>query len=142
MNSAICVDSSFVIKLLIDEEGSKRAASSWDSWLRVGVEIVAPTLLAYEVTSVLRTALHRRRVSEAFANEALREFFGLSIAFHESVAMHQNAFLKATSFGLGAAYDAHYLALAAEIDCEFWTADARLFNATAGRFPLIRLLSA
>jgi hypothetical protein len=35
-------------------------------------------------------------------------------------------------FSLPATYDAHYLALAERENCEFWTADTRLFNAIKG----------
>ena len=43
--------------------------------------------------------------------------------------LHQRAWELARYFGLPAAYDAHYLALAEMADCAFWTADKRLFDA-------------
>lgn len=39
-------------------------------------------------------------------------------------------------------FDAHYLALAEELDCEFWTADARFYRAATPTADRIRLLSA
>lgn len=54
--------------------------------------------------------------------------------------MHDRALSLATRFTLPATYDAHYLALAEELGCEFWTADKRLAGATDGAFPLLRLI--
>ena len=45
-----------------------------------------------------------------------------------------------TRFNHPAAYDAHYLALAEMMDCEFWTADERLFNAVRDELSWVRWL--
>ena len=37
----------------------------------------------------------------------------------------------ASRLNQGAAYDAHYLALAEEFGCELWTADGRFFRAVS-----------
>jgi predicted nucleic acid-binding protein len=55
---------------------------------------------------------------------------------------HRDALRLARRLGLRSTYDAHYLALADDLDCEFWTADERLYNAVRERFPLIRWLGA
>ena len=44
-------------------------------------------------------------------------------------------------FGLHAAYDAHYLALAEHEKCEYWTADSRLCNAVKAKLPWVHQLS-
>ena len=46
----------------------------------------------------------------------------------------------ATRFNRPAAYDAHYLALAEMMNCEFWTADRRLFNVVKDELPWVRWL--
>jgi predicted nucleic acid-binding protein len=46
----------------------------------------------------------------------------------------------ATRFNRPAAYDAHYLALAEMMNCEFWTADERLFNAVRDKLSWVRWL--
>ncbi|HAG99010.1 MAG TPA: PIN domain nuclease, partial [Ktedonobacter sp.] len=43
-------------------------------------------------------------------------------------------------FHLPATYDAHYLALAQREQCEFWTADARLWNTVKNELNWVRLL--
>lgn len=54
--------------------------------------------------------------------------------------MHDRALILASRSDLPATYDAHYLALAEELDCEFWTADKRLARATNGAFPWLHLV--
>ena len=46
----------------------------------------------------------------------------------------------ATRFNRPAAYDAHYLALAEMMNCEFWTADRRLFNVVRDELPWVHRL--
>jgi predicted nucleic acid-binding protein len=44
-------------------------------------------------------------------------------------------------FGLPAAYDAHYLALAEREQCELWTADVRFLRAINGKLPWVHSLA-
>jgi predicted nucleic acid-binding protein len=53
---------------------------------------------------------------------------------------HRRSLALAAELDIASAYDAHYLALAEELDCELWTADSRLYNAVRDRFPRIRML--
>lgn len=124
----ICLDSSFVIKLLIDEEDSDKASDLWLGW--AGVEaIVAPLLISYEVTSVMRTALYRGRIAEVSALSGLDLFFTLPIRFHHSHLIHEEAFRLSSMLGAGAAYDSHYLAVSTLLDCALWTADRGMYAA-------------
>lgn len=65
---------------------------------------------------------------------------GLPISLFADEHHHANALMISDRFDLPATYDAHYLALAENLDCEFWTADKRLARATNNAFPLLRLL--
>lgn len=46
----------------------------------------------------------------------------------------------AHQFNLPATYDPHYLALAEREGCEYWTADARLWNTVKGKLAWVRWL--
>ena len=51
--SSVVVDSSIVIKWIIEESDSDIAASLLARWFVEGTVILAPILLAYEITNVL-----------------------------------------------------------------------------------------
>lgn len=54
--------------------------------------------------------------------------------------LHQRAFEIALRFGQPQAYDAHYLALAEMLSCEFWTSDDRLYNTVRSQLPWVKWL--
>jgi predicted nucleic acid-binding protein len=55
MNSLVCVDASLVLKLVLGEDDSPQVLTLWRRWIDESITVIAPPLLAYEVTSVLRT---------------------------------------------------------------------------------------
>jgi len=54
--------------------------------------------------------------------------------------LHWRVIELAERLSLPAAYDAHYLALAAQLRGEFWTADAKLARAVRAELPWVRLV--
>lgn len=72
--------------------------------------------------------------------EALDTALTLPIHLRATDDMHSDALRLAERYGLRAAYDAHYLALAERLGAEFWTADRRLAQQVAGELPWVRLL--
>ena len=65
----------------------------------------------------------------------------LAFKFSEYSSLSMRAIELAEQYGLPATYDAHSLALAERNQCEYWTADTRLWNAIAGKLKWVRLLS-
>lgn len=115
----ICVDASVAAKWILEEEDWAREAEALlGATLRAGEPIVAPPLLPFEITNILR---RRQRATTPVSLERvlllLEEFLRLPIALHNSPGMHRRALLLADAYGLPAAYDAHYLALAEQFDC-------------------------
>lgn len=53
----------------------------------------------------------------------------LPIQFYIDEILLRRAFEIAVQFNRPTAYDSQYLAVAERLECEFWTADERLFNA-------------
>ncbi|MGB9775921.1 MAG: type II toxin-antitoxin system VapC family toxin [Anaerolineae bacterium] len=51
--SPVCLDASFLLRLLLDEEMASQADVLWEAWHRAGRPLVAPTLLYYEVANTL-----------------------------------------------------------------------------------------
>ena len=71
---------------------------------------------------------------------ALEEAMSLDIRYLDPPDLPLRAFELAARLRRPAAYDAHYLALAEHLECPFWTADERLYNAVRNDFPSIRWL--
>jgi predicted nucleic acid-binding protein len=127
-NSWVCVDANVVIKLVVEEVYSSEVRSLWHGWVQTGMDIAAPALLRYEVTSVLRKQVTRGLRTNAESLQALKQALAFEINYLEPPNFHQRAYDLAERFNRPATYDTHYLALAEYLDCEFWTADERLVN--------------
>ncbi len=50
----VAVDASFLLKLFLPEDRSDQAEELWKAWVENHAEIVAPTLIVFEVSSVIR----------------------------------------------------------------------------------------
>ncbi len=134
----ICPDASFVMRLLLATDEDHPAVQRWREWEKQGLVPTAPALLGYEVTN----ALHRyERMGELLPDEvddALALSHDLAIRLVEDPNLHQRALRIARELALPAAYDAHYIALAERLGCEFWTFDARLVRAASAKLPWVR----
>lgn len=140
MNSWVCVDSSIVLKLVLNEPDSCKAEALWLNWLKTGQIPVAPPLFPFEVTAVLRKHVARGSITEENGRVALDKALAFRVRLSTFDALHKRAWDIAIQLNRPTAYDAHYLALASEIGCEFWTADARLFNSAKASLPWVRWL--
>ncbi|MGI8477692.1 MAG: type II toxin-antitoxin system VapC family toxin [Thermomicrobiales bacterium] len=136
--SSICVDASLVIRILT-RAASPTMAERWRVWRSEGRELIAPTLLGYEVTN----AMHRVRASggadEAQVEAAMQGLSAIPIRYHAAESLHRDALILARDFHLGACHDAHYLALASREGAEFWTYDKCLHNSVRHRLTWVRL---
>lgn len=91
--------------------------------------MVAPLLMRYEVTNAIHRIGVAAGLTESESVFVLESAFRLPITFHAEKHTHMRAFEISRRFKLPAAYDAHYLALAEALGCDFYTADARLYRA-------------
>ena len=91
---------------------------------------VAPALWAHETTSAISKTVHFGQITEAEGRQALEQLATLGVQlFTPNLEQNQAAFDLTMRLKRAAAYDSYYLALAQSLDCDFWTADSRLFNA-------------
>lgn len=141
--SCIIVDTSVAIKWAVKEDDSHIALALLSDWTNKGLIILAPGLLSYETTNVLHQHIRKGRLSLVEAQEALREiiFDLITFEFANTPDLCTRAIQLAQQFGLPAAYDAQYLALAESKACEFWTADMRMWNSIKGKLPWVRWLA-
>jgi len=140
MTSWICVDSSILLKLVLNEPDSPLAERLWQNWLANNVQPVAPFLFAFEITAVIRKVVYRGLLDPQLGQEALKKALAFNVSLQTFPEIHQNAWELATQFNRPTAYDAHYLALAKNLGCEFWTADQRLFNAVQQQLSWVHWL--
>lgn len=134
----ICVDASLVLAYLLPEELSGRADDLLSRWQAEDELLVGPALLPFEVTSGIRRAVYTSRITPREGDDAFEIFMNLPIHVQHPADLLRRSWEIGKRLRPARLYDASYLALAELAQCEVWTIDERLFNFTAGRFPLLR----
>jgi predicted nucleic acid-binding protein len=115
----LVMDASAVLVMLLDPAGNGQEIyeAVRDS------ELLAPTVLPYEVFNVLRRRWSAGMLSEGDAQRALDAFEELEIDLWQWLTLRDRVWgLK----GSITTYDAAYIALAQLLDCPLVTADAKL----------------
>ena len=138
MNSPVCIDANIAIKLVVEEEGSENARALWEEWGKSRAELIAPTLWSYEITAAIRRKIYRGLLTPEEGEEALEAALGLPVMLLKP--SHRRALILAEELNRPTAYDAHYLALAEALECEFWTVDEHLYNSVKETLPWVKLL--
>lgn len=124
----VCVDASVVVKWLVDEDDSDVALYVLERWCEVGTVLVAPSLLEFEVYSVLRRLSFQRRVSPERAREGVDYFHALGIEIRTHSLLLKRAWEPPVRFQRPTIYDMTYVALAEIEGCRLYTSDNRLLN--------------
>lgn len=142
MSGSVVIDASVAIKWLVSEVHSEKAYALARSWAQAGTQPVAPYLMPVEVANALHRRVVGKEVSVAAAVRLLDVLLASGIELREPRSIHSMALELADRLRQGAAYDAHYLALAETLDCEFWTADERFYRAATAFSPRVKWLGA
>lgn len=135
------VDAGLAAKWVVNEEGTLVAVSLLERWASEKTVLAAPCLLPVEVTNALYKRVRREELKLGEAVALLNQLLDLGIALEDSGLLHQAVLELAARFELPATYDAYYLALAGSIECEFWTADERLFNTVKNHLGWVKYLN-
>lgn len=122
----VCVDANIVVRLLLFAEDEIQTL--WKNWETAGTHLVAPSLLHYEVVNSLYQYQKYGKISPASLERSLQAALVLPVELYDDDHIHRRAMQLAAQYGLPAAYDAHYLALAEWLEIDLWTADMRLVN--------------
>lgn len=99
-------------------------------WQTSEESMLAPVLVVYELTTIMRKAVVSGWLRDEVAADRLSEILqaGPRLISPDD-HLNREALLWAKRIGQSKAYDAHYLALAAHENAALWTADRRLANA-------------
>ncbi len=138
MSSLACVDASLIIRTLVPGPFTDRALALMGVWRRDEVSLVAPALLAFEVTSVLRRCVYLRKMSPTHGERAFDAFRKINIRLSHRQGIFPLAWELAQRFDRPRAYDTAYLAYARLNDCEFWTADEKLYHAVRDELDWVK----
>lgn len=137
MKSSVCVDASLIVRALVPGPYTAEALALLSRWQRERVMLIAPALLAFEVTATLRRSVYLNHLSASDGDEAFTEFLQLDIRLSHRRAIFPLAWRLAQELDRPRAYDTAYLALARLRGCDFWTADERLYNAARRRLAWV-----
>jgi predicted nucleic acid-binding protein len=142
MTMPVCVDASFLLKLVLDEAQSDEARSLWHMWLETGLDVLAPSHLLYEATSVLRNHVYRGLISAEAGDAAYRALVAQEIQLIEPDIICDRAWEFASHFARPTACDSFYLAVGELAGCDLWTADRRLYGSVHAELGWVRLIGA
>lgn len=134
------IDASFLLKMFLPEEESDKVEKQWKRWIEDSVEVVAPTLIIFELSSVLRNKVYRGILEENDAREIINQMrhLNLMVIYTEDlldIAWEISSILKTSTL-----YDCFYISLSKFLGIPLWTADKKLYNSAKKRFPLINLI--
>ena len=138
MSGFVVVDASLAVKWLVDEEDSDKAHSVLESWVTQDVTRIAPYLMPFEVANALHRRVLRGELSVGNSARMMTRLLGSRLELHQLPGLHVRALELASQLNQGAVYDAHYLALAEEFGCDFWTADQRFYRAVSAQVGFVR----
>jgi len=128
--SPVVIDASIALHWLLPAPLSGASWSLFERTAKEGNRITAPSLLVYEVVSGLTKAIYLQDLSPDKAYKSLVQLFTLNTQLVDADELLSERALDWTlRLRRTAAYDSYYLALAELLNCQFWTADRKLYNA-------------
>jgi predicted nucleic acid-binding protein len=136
--TAYILDASVAAKWFLPRGGETHAGEALQllrDYAAGSVDLIVPDLFWPEFGNILWKAVRRGRISRRSAEESIRSLEREEISTAATVNLLRDAFAIAASFDR-TVYDAVYVALAVASDAPLLTADERLVNALAARFPV------
>jgi predicted nucleic acid-binding protein len=127
-DGTVIIDASVAIKAILPNPLQGHCRALVQTFAEV--QPVAPALWAYETVSAISKAVHFEQLTEDEGRQTLEKVAMLGIQlFVPDIEQNRIAFDWTLRLKRASAYDSFYLALAQALECDFWTADKRLYNA-------------
>lgn len=135
------LDASVILKwYLLDEEHGAQALTLLQQRTAGELEILAPSLLTYELMNGLVIAGRRARLDQGAISRSFRGFMMLGVQFYDLSLLADKVLQYALLYGRSV-YDSSYLALADQEGIDLITADERLFNRVQKDLPWVRWIA-
>lgn len=135
-----CIDANIVLRLL-NAPDHPAVADLWSEFVAADADVIAPTLLTYELANALHQQWRAGRFDREGAGNLLEVAQALPIELHGDARLHARALELAAEHRLPATYDAHYVALAERFRVPLWTCDGRFAGAVGDRLPWVHLVA-
>src|SRR5690606_11221388 len=132
------MDSGILLASVLDEVISEKSKAILKYWEQENFRFAAPVLFRYEIVAVARKAVHRKRIPLERGIAIRDSFLAYPVEIYIDDALLKRAYELATQFDRPTAYDAQYLAVAERLNCDFWTADEKLFNAVRDKLDWVK----
>lgn len=130
------LDASVIIKWFTKEEGSDQADLYLERLSKEEITIIIPHLLYYEIGNILIF----KKIQQDDSNEIAKKLYSLPFEVKQiDLASFKGIMHIAKTFSI-TFYDATYIALMNKEQCEFVTADRKLFQKVSKAFSGIKLL--
>jgi predicted nucleic acid-binding protein len=136
---SVVLDANFLVALITQHPLRTSAYGLFQQWLDQKVELHAPKLIHYEVTSALTQLIGSGILSKNTLSDACSELLQFPITYHSQLVEPRIVEI-ALSLGRRSAYDAAYLALAETLAAELWTLDGPLYRNAIRQGFQVRLL--
>lgn len=136
--TSFVLDASVAAKWMLPAQGELLRTEAFrllDAYGAGEVNLVVPDIFWAESGNIVWKAVRQRRLDQTTAQLELRSLMSRDIPTVSSLHLLQEAVIIAFDFGRSV-YDCLYVALAAEAKKQLITADERLANALAARFPV------
>ena len=79
-SSRVAIDASFLLQLFLPEDLSDQIEKQWKNWIENSIEVIAPTLIIFEASSVLRNKVFRGTLDNADASEMIDKIKHIDIS--------------------------------------------------------------
>ncbi len=136
----IVIDASVALKWYLDDENlGTKAINILNHYISNEIDLLAPSLIEYEVMNGLMIAQKRGRIDKKSLQSGIEGFFNLEITLFNASHFHAKA-LDILSFFDISSYETSYLALAENEKAPFMTADKVLYNKVQKKLKYIKWL--
>jgi predicted nucleic acid-binding protein len=122
---------------LHDEKYGDRAMGLLDRFIRGELDLVAPSLMVYEIINALVIAQRKGRIDEERVLASISGFIDLGIKFVDVAGLEVRVLHFCRVYDR-TAYDASYLAVAEQGSLVLITGDERLYNGTKGKAAWVK----